>query len=222
VPGYTTTISSVPLGGGDLRIRALKDAGQYADVQGQAERAGISSAQWGHFGQIWPSGVVLAQAMCSFAIVGKRVLELGCGLGLASLVLARRHADVTASDHHPLAEQFLAYNAGLNELTMPVYRDLPWSAIAGELGTFDLIIGSDILYERGHSQTLAGLLGRLANARSEIVISDPGRGNSGRMTRALVDQGYQPHESRQAFRADEQAPFRGRMLRFARGVASAA
>lgn len=219
VPGYLTQITDLPLGGRDLHIRSLSDNRQYDDLQGQADRAGISSAEWGHFGQIWPSGRVLAQAMYAYHIEGKRILELGCGLGLASLVLARRGADITASDHHPLAEQFLAYNAGLNGLPMPVYRDLPWSADAAELGTFDLIIGSDILYERSHSRLLAVLLDRLAQAHSEIVISDPGRGNSGRMTHALVDQGYRASEERQAFALDELPPFRGRILRFTRGAA---
>lgn len=218
MPGYLTQITRVPLGGRELQIRSLSDHRQYADVQGQADRAGISSAQWGMFGQIWPAGLVLAEAMCLFEIAGKRILELGCGLALASLVLARRQADVTASDHHPLAEQFLAYNAGLNGLPMPVYRDLPWSASATELGTFDLIIGSDILYERGHSATLAGLLDRLAKPRSEILISDPGRGNGGRMTRALIAQGYVAGEDRLAFQIGEVPPFRGRILRFSRGL----
>lgn len=99
MPGYQTQITGVPLGGLDLKIRSLSDHQQYADVQGQAGRAGISSAQWGLFGQIWPAGRVLAQAMCVFDIRGKRILELGCGLALASLVLARRGADITASDH---------------------------------------------------------------------------------------------------------------------------
>lgn len=218
MPGYLTRITRVPLGGRDLQIRALSDHQQYADVQGQADRAGISSAQWGLFGQIWPSGLVLAEAMCVFDVAGKRILELGCGLALASLVLARRDADITASDHHPLAEQFLAYNAGLNGLAMPVYRDLPWSAHAAELGTFDLIIGSDILYERGHSATLAGLLDRLASTRAEILISDPGRGNGGRMSSALIDQGYRASEDRLAFGRDEIPPFRGRVLHFSRGM----
>ena len=102
---------------------------------------------------------------------------------------------------------------------MPVYRDLPWSATAEGLGQFDLIIGSDILYERSHSAVLAVLLDRLALARSEIVISDPGRGNSGRMTHALLAQGYRASEDRQAFALDELPPFRGRILRFTRGAA---
>lgn len=216
VPGYLTRISDVPLGGPDMRVRSLSDNRQYDDLQGHADRAGISSAQWGHFGQIWPSGCALAQAMYVFDVDGKRILELGCGLALASLVLARRGADITASDHHPLAEQFLAYNAGLNDLPMPVYRDLPWSADASELGRFDLIIGSDILYERNHCALLAALLDRLAQAQSEIVISDPGRGNSGRMTHALAAQGYRCSEQRLAFAQAEAPPFRGRILRFAR------
>lgn len=90
---------------------------------------------------------------------------------------------------------------------MPVYRDLPWSATAAELGQFDLIIGSDILYERGHSAVLAVLLDKLALARWEFVISDPGRGNSGRMTHALLAQGYLASEDRQAFALDEMPPF---------------
>jgi tRNA1(Val) A37 N6-methylase TrmN6 len=57
---------------------------------------------------------VLAEAMCSFEVAGKRILEIGCGLGLSSLVLQRRKADITASDQHPLAESFLAHNARLN------------------------------------------------------------------------------------------------------------
>jgi len=103
MPGYTTRRLTVRLGGHDYRIRALSDRQQFADPTGAAERAGISSALWCLFGQVWPAGRVLAEAMCSFDIAGKRILELGCGLGLSSLVLQRRHADVTASDHHPLA-----------------------------------------------------------------------------------------------------------------------
>ncbi len=101
---------------------------------------------------------------------------------------------------------------------MPDYRDLPWSAIAGELGSFVLIIGSDILYLRGQSAPLAGLADCFANARAEIATSDPGRGNGGRMTCALIAQGYRAESDRRAIHADEHAPFCGRVLRFSGGV----
>ncbi len=54
--------------------------------------------------------------MCEFPIAGKRILEVGCGIGLCSLVLQQRGADITASDYHPVAEKFLRHNTDLNGL----------------------------------------------------------------------------------------------------------
>jgi predicted nicotinamide N-methyase len=216
MPGYATRQLSVRLGGFDYRIRALSDRQQYADPDGLAERAGISSALWSLFGQVWPAGRVLAQAMSTFDVAGKRVLELGCGLGLASLVLTRRESDITASDHHPLAKPFLEHNAALNGLGMPKYRDLNWNEVQADLGRFDLIIASDVLYERDHAAQLASLLFRHARPEAELVITDPGRGNSGRFTTALESQGYSVNEQRSAFDDQDVPPFRGRLLSYRR------
>lgn len=216
MPGYTTRQFDVRLGGHDFHIRALSDLQQFADPHGAAERAGISSSLWSLFGQVWPSGRVLAEAMSTFDIAGKRILELGCGLGLSSLVLQRRLADVTASDHHPLAQSFLARNATLNGLPEIVYRDLPWAEPDRTIGLFDLIIGSDILYERGHAALLAAMIARHARPASEVLVTDPGRGNSGPFTRALALQGYTVTEERSRFDARDVAPFRGRLLHYRR------
>ena len=72
--------------------------------------------------------------MCRFDIEGKRILELGCGIGLASLVLLQRGGDVIASDIHPLAEPFLAYNAALNALPAVHYRHMRWDRELPSLG----------------------------------------------------------------------------------------
>ena len=108
MPGYSTRNLLLHVGGHPWHLRVLSDTRQFADPDGHGERLGISSAQWSLFGQVWPSGQQLAQAMLDFDIAGKRILELGCGIGLASLVLQRRGARVVASDIHPLAESFLA------------------------------------------------------------------------------------------------------------------
>lgn len=216
MPGYTTRLLTLRFGGQDYRIRALSDLQQFADPSGLADRAGISSAQWSLFGQVWPSGRVLAQAMSGFDIAGKRILELGCGLGLSSLVLQRRQADITASDHHPLAEEFLTYNAALNGLSMPAYLDLAWTVPQPDLGQFDLIIGSDVLYERGHAEQLVNLLALHAKPRAEVLITDPGRGNSGAFTTAMLAQGYAVDEVRSAFDDGDLPPFRGRLLSYRR------
>ncbi|MFY2764703.1 class I SAM-dependent methyltransferase [Arenimonas sp. MALMAid1274] len=216
MPGYSTRLLTLRLGGLDYRIRALSDRQQFADPSGRAERAGISSANWCLFGQVWPSGRVLAQAMSGFEVDGKRILELGCGLGLASLVLNRRKADITASDHHPLAEEFLTYNAALNGLPPPAYLDLAWTLPQPDLGRFDLIIASDVLYERGHAEQLAALLHLHARPEAEVLITDPGRGNSGAFTTALKRQGYAVDEVRSAFDDGDVPPYRGRLLSYRR------
>ena len=216
MPGYTTRLLTLRFGGHDYRIRALSDLQQFADPTGRAERAGISSAQWSLFGQVWPAGRVLAQAMSDFDIGGKRILELGCGLGLSSLVLQRRQADITASDHHPLAEEFLTYNAALNGLGTPAYLDLAWTLPQPTLGRFDLIIGSDLLYERGHAEQLSILIANHSQSGAEVLITDPGRGNSSAFTTALKLQGFAVDEVRSAFDDGDVAPFRGRLLSYRR------
>lgn len=214
--GYRTRQLVVRLGGHDFTIRALSDLQQFADPLGIADRLGISSAQWSLFGQVWPSGRVLAEAMCGFEIAGKRILEIGCGLGLSSLVLQRRKADITASDQHPLARLFLERNARLNQLPALAYRELSWAIPDHQLGRFDLLIGSDILYERRHIELLAALLERHALQRAEIVFTDPGRGNSAPFTRALAEQGYSVTEVRSRFNENDTPPFRGRLLSYRR------
>ena len=214
--GYSTRLLTLRFGGSDYRIRALSDLQQFADPHGAAERAGISSANWCLFGQVWPAGRVLAQAMSSFDVAGKRILELGCGLGLASLVLSRRKADITASDHHPLAEEFLTYNAALNGLAAPAYLDISWTQPQPNLGKFDLIIASDVLYERGHAEQLSRLISLHATPSSEVLITDPGRGNSGAFSTAMKAQGYALDEVRTAFDDGDLPPYRGRLLSYRR------
>lgn len=219
MPGYLTRQQRIRLGEQEYNIRSLSDKQQFADPDGRAELLGISSAQWSLFGQVWPAGRLLANAMDSFEVEGKRILEIGCGLGLASLVLQRRGADVIASDMHPLAESFLAYNSALNALPSVPYRKLRWAVPLPTLGKFDLLIAADVLYERSHADLLAALVARHALPEAEVVFSDPGRGYSGAFTRALATQGFEVSETRGALEEDDTAPFRGRLLHFRRHAA---
>lgn len=190
MPGFSTRTEMRDVGGQPYRLRVLTDLQQFGDPDGHAARLGISSAQWSLFGRVWPAGQRLAEAMHVFEIDGKRILELGCGIGLASLVLQSRGARVVASDIHPQAEAFLAYNAALNALPALHYRQLRWDAPPPALGRFDVIIGSDVLYEREQVALLGDVIGRHAQATAEVVITDPGRGHSARLTRRLAADGF--------------------------------
>lgn len=217
MPGYAMRKIDVQVGAYQCRIRALSDHLQYADPSGSAAQAGICSASWSLFGQLWPASQVLAKAVKHIGIKNRRIIELGCGLGLPSLLLQSRGADITASDYHPLSEPFLDYNATLNQLPAIPYLDLPWDT-EHEVGRFDLIIGSDILYERNHAQLLTSLIERIAARKSKVLISCPGRGYRNSFTRSLEAQGFELTETRTAFAEGEQAPFRGRLLCYRRGL----
>jgi predicted nicotinamide N-methyase len=216
MPGYSVHTTTVRIGEIDFLIRSLSDKQQFADPDGDAERAGISSSNWPIFGVLWPAGSVLAEEMCTFSVAGKRVLEIGCGLGLSSLVLQVRGADITATDHHPLAGEFLAANAELNGLPPIAFRIAQWSGPNPDLGSFDLIIGSDVLYQRDHVPLLTEFLAEHARPEAEILIADPGRNHGNALNRALAAQGYECGEQRLRFEESESPPFRGRLLSYRR------
>ena len=134
MPGYRTKQERISIAGvDDLVIRSLLDRQQFADPDGAAERLGISSAAWPLFGLLWPSGALLAARLGARPVsAGERILEIGCGLALASLVGHRRGADVTASDRHPLTAQFLAENLRLNGLQPMKYLHGDWDAFGDD------------------------------------------------------------------------------------------
>lgn len=222
MPGYSTRKLNIRVGTRDWKIRALSDKRQYADPEGEATRAGICSASWSLFGQLWPASRALAIAIKHIDIEDRRFIELGCGLGLPSLVLKSRGADVTASDRHPLSGPFLDYNASLNGLSPLAYVDLPWAPSASDpspdIGRFEVIVGSDILYERDHAETLADLIGRLAADKAKVLITCPGRGYRNRFSRLLESSGFELTETAVPFTEDEEPPFRGRLLAYRRDL----
>lgn len=221
MPGYEVKVRTLAIGGAaDLQIRSLFDNDQFADPTGAAEALGISSAQWPLFGQVWPSGLQLAAVMAVRPLTdGERILEIGCGLALASLVCHRRGAEVTASDIHPLAGAFLLENLRLNELAPMRYCHGDWStdAVAATggapkvQGRFDLIIGSDVLYERDDGGALAAFIERHALPKCELLIVDPNRGNRGAFAKRMAGLGFELSETALAGPA-----YRGRLMRFAR------
>ncbi len=214
--GYKVKFEDYSIGGNAFRIRSLLDKQQFSDRAGIAEQAGISSAQWSLFGVVWPSSQVLAQIMSVRTIKGLRILEVGCGLGLASLVLKQRGADITSSDLHPLVSPFLAVNAMLNDLDDIDTITGDWTDDKSKPQLFDLIIGSDLLYEQAHFNQLSSFIHRHTRPNVEIIIIDPNRGHVGKFNRRMQELGYTCHEERTRTTLQNDETYRGRILTFTR------
>ncbi len=110
-----------------------------------------------YWAELWPASLALAEALPD--VDRLRVVELGCGLAVPSLVAAARGAEVTATDWADDAIALVRENAAANglELTAEVrdWRD-PWAA------RFDLVLAADVLYERRNVEPLVARLAELA------------------------------------------------------------
>lgn len=213
---YQVKYQTVNVAGINYQIRSLLDLQQYSDPQGEAEQMGLSSANWSLFGQIWPSARVLALAMDSFDLVGKRILEIGAGLGLASLVIHRRAGNITVSDWHPLTEAFLNKNLLLNKLGPLKYQTGDWSGPNPELGQFDLIIGSDLLYERQQPSQLANFIQLHASPSAQVILVDPDRGNRVNFCQQMNSFGYTLTMEKAKRFLENGEPYKGRFLSFSK------
>jgi predicted nicotinamide N-methyase len=213
---------TIEVGDTDIHLRTLRDRQQFHDPGGVAEELGISSASWPLFGLVWDSGEVLANLMLDYDVAGRRILEVGCGIGLASLLLNQRLADITATDHHPAAEQFLQQNVTLNNGRAIPFVRTGWDDAVSDLGEFDLIIGSDLLYEQDHAALLAGFIDQHARPQCKVIIIDPGRGHGARFSKKMVGLGY-VHSQGKPQNPDYLAqPFRGNILRYSRSALACA
>jgi len=85
-------------------------------------------------------------------------------------------------------------------------------------GRYDLIIGSDVLYERDASVALAGFIGRHATPAAEVWIVDPDRGNRPAFTRQMAIEGFAMREERLATPASAGiTAYKGRLLVYRHG-----
>src|SRR5205085_1266179 len=97
------------LQGGELTLLQPSDAAELPDDR---------DVEWAplvpYWSVLWRSGIALAHDVSEADVAGRRVLELGCGLGVPSLAAARGGADVLATDGDEEALELLERNAREN------------------------------------------------------------------------------------------------------------
>jgi predicted nicotinamide N-methyase len=126
-----------------------------------------------YWAELWPTGVALAEAIAGLDLRGTRVVELGCGLALPSIVAALAGAGTLAIDWAPEALTLARANAARNGVQIQTL-ELDWTKPEPlvERGPFDLILCADVLYERRNVDALLTLLPQLG---TEVLLGEPGR-----------------------------------------------
>ncbi len=199
----------------DIHLKTLRDKQQYDIKYDKQKIEGLSSANWSLFGVLWPSSKVLANLMQDYDLENKRILEVGGGIALSSLILNHRNADITVTDFNPEVKKFLDENTKLNDDEDIPFICANWIDTDDELGLFDLIIGSDILYEQFHLEDLSRFLDDHTTEKCKIIVVDPGRGNHSRFSKMMVSLGYE-HTQYKPENTDEYLddPFKGEVIEY--------
>ncbi len=212
LPGfaYETRISTVALGSARFQFRRLASLeatiNSLFEALQRAGDEGLLETLCPYFGDLWPAALGLSQHLLERRPTGQRSLELGCGLALPSFITATvlGYTTALATDSHPEVPRFLAENCALNGDPAAV-RHAHWDWTTAEAsipeavrtqGPYDLILGSDVLYEGRHPENLARALAALAQnpaltrPTTRFLISDPGRGYLQTFVNALRAHGF--------------------------------
>lgn len=128
-----------------------------------------------YWADIWPASHVLARRLTTMQGDGQRMLELGCGLGLVSLAAVRVGYDVLATDYYEDALRFARVNVFRNSSYEIATRMVDWRDFPTNLGQFDVVSASDVLYEPANADLIAAAISRTLAPGGVALISDPGR-----------------------------------------------
>ena len=176
---------SIPIGSLDVRMLAPRR---------REESDSRISFWWG----ITSAAIALARHMeARGSLHGQRVVELGCGLGLAGITAGLRGADVLFTDYVPEALEFARKNAQMNGLTDQTIKTalLDWED-PGKMEPFNIVLGSEILYDYFFHGSLIKLLQTILEPGGTIILADRKRLVVTRFLGRLVDMGFRCFETR--------------------------
>lgn len=167
---YLTVNDDVLVGGREfniLRPRSAEDLISEADFE--------IDERLPYWAELWPSSTILAKYILQNKVEKGHTIELGCGVGLVTLAAAAAGNSVTATDYYEPALRFTEANALRNEVEIAGTQLLDWRNIPDDIGTYDLVLASDVLYESQYADIVAAVINRVLSKTGIALIADPGR-----------------------------------------------
>lgn len=128
-----------------------------------------------YWADVWPSSVILARHVAMLDAAGKTMLELGSGAGLVATAAALAGFQVTVSDYYEDSLRFSRANVQRHAHLDPPAQLLDWRHLPPSLPRYDVVVGSDVLYEKPYGALVAETIARTLKGDGRAYITDPGR-----------------------------------------------
>jgi predicted nicotinamide N-methyase len=190
---YSTKLWETELAGRPFSFHIIDDLDKAIDLicQELNQDDPLSEDLSPYFGVIWPSCLGLCQHIEQqrYLKADTKIVEIGCGLALPSFLCRSFGANVCAIDYHPDVWPFIQLNQEHNHISFDYLRANWRGDDLGQLGSFDLVLGSDILYESRHPLEVAKRLWSLCSPGGTILLSDPGRSYLQNFATAMTELG---------------------------------
>ena len=128
-----------------------------------------------YWAELWPSSRVLGARVLEETGNGRSLLELGCGSGLVSTCAALARFHVCVSDYYEDAVRFARLNVWRNAHCVARGLMLDWRRLPIDLPRFDVVVASDVLYERPYGALVARVIAAALGPGGTAIVADPGR-----------------------------------------------
>jgi len=167
---FRTVIVDVPVGNSSYSI--LKPANADDLIR---EEDFVKDERLPYWADVWPSSTILAARLRDLDGRGKNALELGCGVGLCTIAAQSAGFSVLSTDYYEDALEFTRANVFRNLGSEARTMLFDWRHPPADLGRYDLVFASDVLYELEYATLLPEILHRAFAPGASALIADPGR-----------------------------------------------
>jgi predicted nicotinamide N-methyase len=134
-----------------------------------------------YWSEIWPSGIALADAILTGpeAVAGRRVLEIGSGLGVTACAALLAGAELTITDYAAESLLLSRFNTLRNVGREPTAKRLNWRRSALDVieisDGYPVILAADVLYEARDIEPFLRFVGALLAPDGLFWLAEPER-----------------------------------------------
>jgi predicted nicotinamide N-methyase len=142
--------------------------------------------------ELWPASLALGEWLGEHRdqVAGRRVLDLGCGLGLTAMAAASLGGRVLGLDYEFEALRYAVANARANAVDGVVFACMDWRVPAVREGAADLVVAGDVMYEKRFAAPVADFLAHALAPRGLAWVAEPNRTIYGHFREVLAGRGW--------------------------------